>query len=93
MLAIAASVAYAITVAAAGEPSARDAQTTIVAAQTPADNLMNTVVGGPITSTAAVVGADRGEVCDTAGGRMLYVGFHSWIPAETGAPRCPDGLP
>jgi hypothetical protein len=66
LLAISASVAYAITVAAAGEPSAGDAQTTM--------------------------GAGGAQACDTTGGRLLYVGLNSWIPAETG-PRCPDGIP
>src|SRR5215216_3369456 len=75
VLATSASVAYAITMAAAGEPSASDAQTTISAAEAPTHALITAGVGGSITSTAPVDGADRGEVCDTAGGRMLYVGF------------------
>jgi hypothetical protein len=93
VLAISASVAYAITVAAAGEPAAGDAQTIISAAQAPAQALITAGAGGSITSTAAVDGAGSGAACDTTGGRMLYVGLNSWIPAETGAPRCPDGIP
>ena len=93
VLAISASVAYAITVAAAGEPSAGDGQTTISAARVPANSLVIAGAGGSITSTAAVDGAGSGEACDTTGGRMLYVGLNSWIPAETGTPRCPDGIP
>jgi len=93
VLAISASVAYAITVAAAGAPSAGDARTTISAAQAPAHVLVTAGAGGSITSTAAVDGAGSGEACDTTGGRLLYVGLNSWIPAETGAPRCPDGIP
>jgi hypothetical protein len=93
VLAISASVAYAITVAAAGVPSAGDAQTTISAAQAPAHALVTAGVGGSITSTAAVDGDGSGETCDPTGGRMLYVGLNSWIPAETWAARCPDGIP
>jgi hypothetical protein len=92
VLAISASIAYAITVAAAGVPSAGDAQTTISAAQAPAD-VMVTAGAGSITSTGAVGGAGSGEACDTTGGRVLYVGLNSWIPAETGAARCPASIP
>jgi len=94
VLAISASVAYAITVAAASGPFADDAQTTISAAQAPGQALAQALVtagaGGSITSTAAVDGAGSGEACDTTGGRLLYVGLNSWIPAETGAARCPS---
>jgi hypothetical protein len=93
VLAISASVAYALTVTAAGAPSAGDARTTISVAQAPAQALVTAGAGGSITSTAAVDGAASGEACDTTGGRMLYVGLNSWIPADTGAPRCPDGIP
>jgi hypothetical protein len=93
MLAISASVAYAITVAVAGAPSAGDARTTISVAQAPAQALVIAEAGGSITPTTAVDGPARGEACDTTGGRMLYVGLNSWIPAETGAPRCAGGIP
>ena len=93
VLAISASIAYAITVAAAGVPSAGDAQTTISAAQAPGHALVTAGAGGSSTSTAAVDGAGSGEACDTTGGRLLYIGLNSWIPAETGAARCPDGIP
>jgi hypothetical protein len=92
MLAISASVAYAITVAAAGPPPAGDAPTTISAAQAQAQALVTAATVGPFTATAAVDGAGTGEACDTTGGRLLYAGLNSWIPAETG-PRCPDGIP
>src|SRR5258708_39969931 len=92
VLAISASIAYAITVAAAGVPSAGDAQTTISAAQAPADVLV-TAGAGSITSTAAVGGAGSGEACDTTAGRVFYVGLNSWIPAETGAARGPATIP
>jgi len=93
VLAISASIAYAITVAAAGVPSAGDAQRTISAAQAPGHALVTAGAGGSSTSTAAVDGAGSGEACDTTGGRLLYIGLNSWIPAETGAARCPDGIP
>ena len=93
VLAISASVAYAITVAAAGAPSAGDAHTTISAAQAPAHALVTAGASESITSTAEIDGAGSGEACDTAGGRLLYVGLNSWIPAETGGARCPGGIP
>jgi hypothetical protein len=109
VLAISASVAYAITVAVAGVPFAGDAQTpgqparadacTSSAGAALADGddvrarFLTALCGGSITSTAAVDGAGSGEACDTTGGRLLYIGLNSWIPAETGAARCPDGIP
>jgi hypothetical protein len=45
------------------------------------------------TSVPPVAGHGSGEVCDTTGGRVLYIGFSSRIPAEAGAARCPDGIP
>ena len=110
VLAISASVAYAMTVVAAGVPSAGDAPTTISAAQATARALVTADAGGSITSTAAVDGANlldaqvlrhdarleiagSGEACDTTGGRLLYIGLNSWIPAETGAAGCPDSIP
>src|SRR5258708_39549460 len=92
VLAISASIAYALTAAAAGIPSARDAQTTISAAQPPAHALVTAGAGGSITSTAAVDGAGSGEACDTTGGRLLYVGLGSWVPGARGR-RCPAGIP
>jgi hypothetical protein len=93
ILAISASVAYAMTVAAAGVQFAGDAQTTISVAQAPAHPLVTAGAGGSITSTAAVDGAGSDEACDTTGGRLLYIGLNSWIPAEAGAAHCPGGIP
>ncbi len=93
LLAISASVAYAMTVPAAGVPSAGDAQISISAAQAPPHALVTAVAGGSIASTAAVDRAGSGEACDSTGGQLLYVGLNSWIPAETGAARCPAGIP
>lgn len=92
VLAISASVAYAITVGVARAPSGGDASTIIAAVQAPAQAL---VIVGPAESVTTAAAIDRlgSEVCDTTGGRMLYVGLNSWIPAETGAARCPDGIP
>lgn len=44
------------------------------------------------STTVAAVHASS-EVCDTTGGRMFYVGLNSWVHAETGAARCPEGMP
>jgi hypothetical protein len=32
-----------------------------------------------------------GDTCNTAGGRMQYVGLNSWIPAGWAVTSCPDG--
>ena len=93
MLAISASVANAITAAAAGAPSAGDAQTSVLAAEAPAHAFITAGAGGSITSTAAGDGAGIGEACDATSGRMLYVGLNSWVPAETAGGHCLDGIP
>jgi hypothetical protein len=67
LLAISASLAYAMTVAIAGHASAGDALTTIAA------------VHASATTPAAI--HPRGEGCDTSAGRMQYVGLNTWIPA------------
>ena len=92
-LAISASVAYAITMGVAHAPSTGDAPTTISAAQAPAQALVIAGSTDSVTATTAVDRVGSTEVCDTTGGRMMYVGLNSWIPAETGAARCPDGIP
>jgi hypothetical protein len=68
VLALSATVAYAMTVAAGGVPFAGDAQTTISAVQAPAHALVAAGADGSSTSTAAVEGAGSDEACDTTGG-------------------------
>ena len=92
-LAISASVAYAITVGVAHAPSTGDAPTTISAAQAPTEVLVIAGSTESMTATAAVDNVDGTEVCDTTGGRLLYIGLNSWIPAESGAARCSEGIP
>ena len=87
VLAISASVAYAFTVAVAGAPSASYERTTVSAAQAPAQVLVTAGGAGSVTSPAAIDRLVSTETCDTTGGRMLYVGLNSWIPAESAAAR------
>jgi hypothetical protein len=30
------------------------------------------------------------RVCDTTGGRLLYVGANTWVPVDAAASPCPD---
>jgi hypothetical protein len=92
VLAISASVAYAVTVGVAGAPSTSDAPTTISAARAQGESLVPAGADGSVTATAAVDRFGSGEACDTTGGRILYIGLNTWIPTESGA-RCPDGIP
>ena len=93
VLAISASVAFALTTTMAAAPSPTDARTTISAAQSPVQALVNAGAAGSVMATAAVDRLGSGEACGTTGGRTLYVGLNSWIPAETGAAGCPDSIP
>ena len=88
VLAISASVAYAMMAAIASGPVAADAVTNSSAPQAQARPFVNGGVAGCVGTTAAVDRLGSSEACDTTGGRMLYVGLNSWIPAETGAARC-----
>ena len=93
VLAISASVAYAVTVGVARAPSAGNAVTTLSAPQASAQELVIAGAAGSVTVMAAVDRLGSGEACDTTGGRMLYVGLNSWIPAETAGGHCLDGIP
>ena len=81
VLAISASVAYAVTVGVARAPSGPEAS---------AQELVIAGAAGSVTVMAAVDRLGSGEACGMTGGRMLYVGLNSWVPAETRAARCPD---
>src|SRR6266851_1123292 len=72
-------------------PSAGDAPISISSAQAPTQALVSVSGAGSDTATTAGDRLGSSEACDTTGGRMLYVGLNSWIPAETGAARCQDG--
>jgi hypothetical protein len=90
VLAISVSVAYAITVAMAVAASTSNAPTTISVAWAPGQSA---VTARSVTAQVEVDGVGSSEVCNTTGGRMVYVGLNSWIPAESGAARCTDGTP
>jgi hypothetical protein len=89
-LAISTSVAYAIIVGVAHAPFNSNASTTVAAVHAPGQALRTTEAE---TTPAAIDRVGSSEVCDTTAGRMLYVGLNSWVPAETGAARCPEGIP
>jgi hypothetical protein len=53
---------------------------------------------GAYGMTAAVAhqplaGVSRTAACDISGGRLLYVGLNSWVPAEPRVAPCPDTVP
>jgi hypothetical protein len=91
VLAISTSVAYSLTVAVAGAPSASYERTTITAPQPPAQALLTPERAGSVTTPGAIDCFVSIETCDTTGGRMLYVGLNSWIPAESAAAPCAHG--
>jgi hypothetical protein len=92
VVAISASLAYAMTVAVGGGASAGDPAAATVVAQAPADALVTEVSGRSVTSPA-IDRVSRNEACDTSGGRMLYVGLNSWIRAEPKVAPCPESAP
>jgi hypothetical protein len=92
-LAISTGLAYAVTATVAGGQTAPDAPTTNVVAQAPAEALASGVPGWSKATPALSdrVYSDAG--CDTSGGRLLYVGLNSWIPAEPELAPCLENAP
>ena len=83
MLAISASVAYATTLAVAGGASASDVPRFI--ADAPAD-VSAVPRWSAVTPEALDQFSSDERARDTSGGRRLYVGLNTWIPAEPGVP-------
>src|SRR5438067_13849633 len=90
-LAISASIAYGLTVTLTGALPSADAPIVSSAAQARLQGLVTAPPGESMTTPAASDGLDSREACDATGGRMLYVGLNSWIPAESRVAPCPDG--
>ena len=82
VLAISASVAYAMTVAVVGGAAAGDPPAAIAVAETPADALLSGVPGSPLATPPAIDPIFRHVESGRRGSRMLYVGLNSWIPVE-----------
>jgi len=81
--------AYAINTAVTGGSWARQTQVNIAAQQTTDGAL---VPERPDTSLMALTqtkGSDSRDGCDISGGRLLYVGLNTWIPAEAKVAPCP----
>src|SRR5690349_6971999 len=76
VLVISASVAYAVTVASAGAQIVGEASTTVGAVQAPGQALVAARPAESRTSPSALDRRGSSEVCDTTGGRMLYVGLN-----------------
>jgi hypothetical protein len=93
LLVVSASIAYAMTAAVASGVSADDASTTTRRAQAPSDALVSGPPWWSVTTSAAIDRFSAGEGCDTSGGRLLYVGLNSWIPAEPTVAPCPESAP
>ena len=88
-LVLSATLAYAMDTAVAGGSWARQAQVNTAAQQT-TDGAF--VPEGPDTSVMALTqpkGSDSRDGCDISGGRLLYVGLNTWIPAEAKVAPCP----
>jgi len=88
-LALSASLAFAMTLALAPTPAQREPQpsisTALGLAAPPMSELADTspVGNGPIADSYS------SWSCDTSGGRLLYVGLNTWIPAEPPVGPCP----
>ena len=86
-----ATLAYAMTTAVAGASWARQTQANIAAQQTTDGP---SVTEGSFTSLIAPTeprGSDSRDGCDMSGGRLLYVGLNTWVPAEAKVAPCPIG--
>ena len=87
-LALSAGLASVMTLALAPTPAEREPQASI--------STVSSLVA-PSTSewaNTALVGdsdfaANSSGSCDTSGGRLLYVGLNTWIPAEPPVGPCP----
>jgi hypothetical protein len=90
MLAISVSVAFPMTVAVTGGASAGDAPGISVVAPTPAEAPVPRVPGWSASMPAGIDRSSRDVECDTTGGRLLYIGLNSWIPAEPNVASCPE---
>jgi hypothetical protein len=93
VLALSASLAYAMTLAVANGAPAGDAPATRVVAQAPAEAAVSRVPGWAAATPAAIDRFSNEEACDTSGGRLLYIGLNSWIPAEPKIAPCPENAP
>ena len=86
---LSASLAYAMDNALGG-PSARQTQ---IFSSAPLTTDGPSVPERHSTSLAELTAADSDarDGCDTSGGRLLYVGLNTWVPAEAKVAPCPDG--
>ena len=85
------TLAFAMNTAVAGGSWARQTQVNTAAQQTTDGPLVSE---GPDTSLMALPqprGSDSSDGCDISGGRLLYVGLNTWIPAEAKVAPCPNG--
>lgn len=102
VLALSASLASAMTLAVAGAP-AREPKASISIAPTVATAGLadgDDVQASPLTRVSVRDGgpiqlarSETSESCDSTGGRLLYVGVNSWIPAESKVAPCSFGAP
>jgi hypothetical protein len=98
VVAMSVSVAYAMTVAVAGGAPAGDeaaaaSRTAILVTQAPADAAVSGLPGWSPATAPTIDRVSRLGACEMSGGRLLYVGLNSWIPAEPMVPACPESAP
>jgi hypothetical protein len=90
-LVVSASLAYAMNNTVAGGSAGRESQVSI--ATEPAST-HPMVLARPDTSAMApaqLEGSETGAGCDISGGRLLYAGLNTWVPAEPKVAPCPIG--
>jgi hypothetical protein len=73
-----------------GGAPAGDAPATNVVAPAPAEAPVPGVTGWSAAMPAGIDRSSRDAACDTTGGRLLYIGLNSWIPAEPNVASCPE---
>jgi hypothetical protein len=91
VMAISATVAYAMTVAVVGGPSGSESPRRLTVAEASAEAFIAEAPPWSATTPAAFSSDER--ACDDSGGRLLYVGLNTWIPAEPKQAPCPEDAP
>ena len=89
-LVLSASLAYAMNTAVSGGPWARQTEMNIGAPQTTDGPLVPERPDTSLIAPTEPKGSDARDGCDISGGRLLYVGLNSWIPAEPEVAPCPN---
>jgi len=87
-LALSGGLASALTLALAPTPAQREPQPSISTALGVAAPSMSGLADAAPIGYGDFADSNR-RSCDTSGGRLLYVGLNTWIPAEPQVGPCP----